>query len=62
MRRTAGVAPTQAALHWFAPGRSNPGLQFSPLRAAFRREAFCGPVLSYLEPPETDPYPKRPET
>ena len=24
------------------PGRSNPGLQYLPLRAAYRREAFCG--------------------
>jgi hypothetical protein len=28
-------------------GRSNPGLQYSPLRAASRREAFCGRPLSY---------------
>jgi hypothetical protein len=27
------------------PGRSNPGLHLSPLRAASRREAFCGPAL-----------------
>jgi hypothetical protein len=28
------------------PGRGNPGLQFPPLRAAFCREAFRGPVLT----------------
>ena len=28
------------------PGRSNPGLQLLPPRAAFRREAFCGPASS----------------
>ncbi len=31
-------------LSW--PGRSNPGLQYLPLRAALRREAFCGPAHS----------------
>ena len=30
------------------PGHSNPGLQYSPLRAASRREAFCGPALCLL--------------
>jgi signal peptidase II len=32
------------------PGRSNPGLHYSPLRAASRREAFCGPALTAADP------------
>jgi 4-amino-4-deoxychorismate lyase len=32
-------------LHWGRSGRSNPGLQYSPLRAATRREAFCDSTL-----------------
>ena len=47
MRRAYAVGNAQPApsVTLERPGRSNPGLHLLPLRAAPRREAFCGPAL-----------------
>ena len=47
---TPWVARLASFSKLLTPGRSNPGLQNSPLRAAFRREAFiCGSVFLSLK-------------
>jgi hypothetical protein len=37
----------KSGLHLLRSGRSNPGLHYSPPRAASRREAFLRPVPSF---------------